>query len=79
MRLRVEYFVLLGIVTGCVATEPEEVAQGAAIQEQSIPVRSSFTLPEQLRGPGALLEEAGIEIVYGPNSVPPPEGIRDAA
>jgi acetyl esterase/lipase len=79
MRLRVEYFVLLGIVTGCVATEPEEAAQGAAIQEQSIPVRSSFTLPEQLRGPGALLEEAGIEIVYGPNSVPPPEGISEAA
>ncbi len=51
-------------------------AQG---QDDSFPVRSSFTLPEQLRGPGALLEEAGIEIVYGPNSVPPPEGISEAA
>ena len=26
MRLRVEYFVLLGILTGCVATEPEQAA-----------------------------------------------------
>ena len=55
---------------------PFVTAQG---QDESFPVRSSFTLPEQLRGPGALLEEAGIEIVYGPNSVPPPEGISEAA
>ena len=39
------------IVTGTFVT-----AQG---QDESFPVRSSFTLPEQLRGPGALLEEAG--------------------
>ena len=51
-------------------------AQG---QDEGIPVRSSFTLPEQLRVPGALLEETGIAIVYGPNSVPPPEGISEAA
>ncbi len=51
-------------------------AQG---QDERIPVRTSFTFPEQLRGPAAVLEEAGIEIVIGPNSVPPSEGISEAA
>ncbi len=55
------------------------VPTAAQVQDDSFPVRSSFTLPDQLRGPGALLEEAGIEVVYGPNSVPPPEGISEAA
>ncbi len=53
--------------------------QDAQGQDETLPVRNSFTLPDQLRGPGALLEEAGIEVVYGPNSVPPPEGISEAA
>jgi len=68
---------LLVVATSC-ADQVQE-GQSQATQEQSLPVRSSFTLPEQLRGPGALLEEAGIEIVYGPNSVPPPDGISEAA
>ena len=68
---------LLVVATAC-ADQVQEV-ESRATQEQSLAVRSSFTLPEQLRGPGALLEEAGIEIVYGPNSVPPPEGISEAA
>ncbi len=55
------------------------VPTAAQVQDERIPERSSFTLPDQLRGPGALLEEAGIEVVYGPNSVPPPEGISEAA
>ena len=43
----------------------------------TIPERKTFTMPAQLKGED--LEEAGIHIVYGPNSVPPPEGISEEA
>jgi acetyl esterase/lipase len=51
----------------------------AQAQEKTIPKREAFTLPLQLKGFAKGLEEAGINIVYGPNSVPPPEGISEAA
>ena len=70
---------LVVIAASCTDQDQTDQGQATPIQGRGIPVRSSFTLPEQMRGPGALLEEAGIEIVYGPNSVPPPEGISDAA
>ena len=65
---------LLVVATSCADEVQEVQSQASPVQEQGIPVRSSFTLPDQLRGPGAVLEEAGIEVVYGPNSVPPPRG-----
>jgi len=45
----------------------------------TIPERKTFTMPAQLKVAGKILEEAGIHIVYGPNSVPPPEGISEEA
>ncbi len=62
-----------------VAASCADQGQGGQGQDERFPQRSQFTLPDQLRGPGALLEEAGIEVVYGPNSVSPPEGISEAA
>jgi acetyl esterase/lipase len=46
---------------------------------ESFPERNTFTLPAQLKALGKGLEEAGVKIIYGPNSVPAPEGISDAA
>ncbi len=48
-------------------------------QDATPPERKTFTLPAQLEGPGKLLEDAGITIIYGANSVPPPVGISEAA
>jgi len=52
------------------------VAQG---QDETLPKRVTFTLPAQMKGLAKGLEEAGIKIVYGANSVPAPEGISEAA
>ncbi len=41
--------------------------------------RTTFTLPPQMKEVAKVLEDAGISIVYGPNSVAPPAGISDAA
>jgi len=43
------------------------------------PKRETFTLPPELEPLAKVMEEAGINIVYGPNSVPPPEGISEEA
>ncbi len=51
----------------------------AQSQDKVIPVRETFTLPIQLKALGKGLEEVGIKIIYGPNSVLPPEGISEAA
>jgi acetyl esterase/lipase len=51
----------------------------AQAQDKSIPKRETFTLPAQMKALGKGLEEAGVKIIYGPNSVPPPEGISEAA
>ncbi len=48
-------------------------------QDETLPKRTTFTLPPQMEGLAKGLEEAGIHIVYGPNSVPAPEGISEAA
>jgi acetyl esterase/lipase len=55
-------------------------AEGAVKgQNNTLPERKTFTIPAQLQGLAKGLEEAGIKIIYGPNSVPPPEGLSDAA
>ncbi len=46
---------------------------------ESFPKRNTFTLPAQLKDFGKGLEQAGVKIIYGPNSVPAPEGISEAA
>ncbi len=51
-------------------------AQG---QDETLPERTTFTFPPQMEGLAKGLEEVGINIVYGPNSVPAPEGISEAA
>jgi acetyl esterase/lipase len=45
----------------------------------SFPERETFTLPAQMKGVAKGLEQAGVKIIYGPNSVPAPEGISEAA
>ena len=49
------------------------------VSAQDLPKREVFTLPPQMEPVAKGLEEAGIKISYGPNSVPAPEGISDAA
>ncbi len=51
-------------------------AQG---QDETLPERTTFTFPPQMEGLAKGLEEVGINIVYGSNSVPAPEGISEAA
>ena len=51
----------------------------AVVSAQDIPKREVFTLPPQMEPVAKGREEAGIKISYGPNSVPAPEGISDAA
>lgn len=41
--------------------------------------RKTFTLPVQMKKAGKVLEDAGIKIIYGPNSVPAPAGISEKA
>ena len=48
-------------------------------QNETPPERTTFSFPVQLKGLASLLEEVGIEIIYGANSVPPPVGISEAA
>ncbi len=49
------------------------------VAAQDLPKRETFTLPVQMQEAAKGLEEAGINIIYGPNSVPAPEGISEAA
>jgi acetyl esterase/lipase len=55
------------------------ISVNALAQDETIPKRETFTVPAQLKGFGKGLEEAGVKIIYGPNSVSPPEGISEAA
>lgn len=55
------------------------ISATAQAQDETIPKRETFTFPVQMKALGKGLEEAGINIVYGPNSVPPPEGISEEA
>jgi len=48
-------------------------------QDDTLPKRTTFTFPPQMEGLAKGLEEAGVQIIYGPNSVPAPEGISEAA
>jgi acetyl esterase/lipase len=48
-------------------------------QDDTLPKRTTFTFPPQMEGLAKGLEEAGVHIVYGPNSVPAPDGISEAA
>jgi len=63
----------LGLLLMVVASA---AAQG---KNETLPERKTFTLPPQMKPLAKGLEEAGIRIIYGPNSVPAPEGISEAA
>ncbi len=49
------------------------------VSAKDLPKRQTFTLPAQMKPLAKGLEKAGVKIIYGPNSVPPPEGISEAA
>ncbi len=51
----------------------------AVVSAQNLPKRETYTVPVQMKGLAKGLEKAGVKIIYGPNSVPPPEGISEAA
>lgn len=51
-------------------------AEAAALP---FPERTVFYLPEQLKDVAKVLEDAGVEIVYGPNPVPVPENLSPQA
>ena len=48
-------------------------------QNETPPKRTTFTFPTLLEGILVGLDEADLNIVYGPNSVPPPDGISEEA
>jgi acetyl esterase/lipase len=66
-------WILLGLL---LVVAISATAQG---QDETLPKRETFTFPAQMKGLAKGLEEAGIKIIYGANSVPPPEGISEAA
>lgn len=78
-------FALTGLLyTGCSNSPKKAEASGKATSEQAsvalpFPERTVFYMPEQTREAAQVLEEAGINIVYGPNPVPPPVGISPEA
>ena len=51
----------------------------AVVSAQNLPKRETYTIPVQMKGLAKGIEKAGVKIIYGPNSVPPPEGISEAA
>ncbi len=51
----------------------------AQARDETIAKRETFTFPVQMQRFGEGLEKAGVKIIYGPNSVPAPEGISEAA
>lgn len=55
------------------------LAANIIFADETLPKRETFTLPIQMKGLAKGLEEAGVKIIYGANSVPPPEGISEAA
>jgi acetyl esterase/lipase len=46
---------------------------------QDLPNRETYTFPPEFEPLAKVMEEAGFNIVYGPNSVPAPEGISEEA
>lgn len=47
--------------------------------QEILPKRDTFTLPIQMQALSKGLVDAGVNIIYGPNSVPAPEGISEEA
>lgn len=91
-RFNVDRRAFLGAVAAVAATtaaacsrpETEETGEqaGAGPADASgsgLPRRESYTFPPQAEGLARGLQEAGIPIVFGPNSVPAPPGISEAA
>ena len=66
------------LISGCATPTKNPQAQ-QVLKAETLPERKTFTLPAQMEGLAKGLEEAGVKIIYGPNSVPPPEGISEAA
>ncbi len=75
-QIYIALLLIIGIATcGC---------QSASSSRQSsveylLLERKVFTLPVQMKALAKGLEQAGVRIIYGANSVPPPEGISNAA
>lgn len=55
--------------TSCTHTQPKKIFLE----------RTTYTLPPQMKPMAKVLEDAGVNIVYGPNSVPAPDHLSDAA
>ncbi len=66
-------WILLGLLVAAAAPAT------AQTQDETIPRREVFTLPPEMKPLAKVLEDTRINIVYGPNSVPAPEGISEAA
>lgn len=71
-------FLLLSILLATVSVSTVSMATQANIEKPFLE-RTTFTLPPQMKELAKVLEDAGVNIVYGPNSVPPPEGISPEA
>ena len=61
-------------IAGCTTSETTKVSTDVGIEK-----RETFTFPPELEPLAKVMEEAGINIVYGPNSVPPSPGISEEA
>ncbi len=70
---------VLLLLLGAIFASCSDQARTDEGQDDRFPRRTSFTLPLQLESYAAGLEEAGVNIVYGPNSVQPGEGISQSA
>jgi acetyl esterase/lipase len=72
-------FILL-LAVGLACTNETQVADqptsSLALEDLK---RETFTFPPELEPLAKVMEEAGINIVYGPNPVPPPPGLSDQA
>lgn len=66
------------VPSGCSTAGPEPKA-GIQVGGQEIPRRESYTFPSEAEPLATGLVQAGLPIVFGPNSVPPPPGISEPA
>ncbi len=77
-NLSLIFILLLAVGLAC-ANETQVADQPTSSLALEDLKRETFTFPPELEPLAKVMEEAGINIVYGPNSVPPPEGISEEA
>jgi monoterpene epsilon-lactone hydrolase len=65
--------------TSAMTSTPAQAAGAPAAEAPGIPRRESYTFPSNLEEPARALQQAGIPIVFGPNTVPAPAGISAQA